>query len=95
LIQEVPKVDITLSPEMRRFVEGKIKSGRYASAAEAVNDLLSVAKAQEELTPDDIRELRAEIDIGLAEADRGDFVQFTAEDIIAEKRAALARRKGR
>ena len=88
-------MDITLTPEMKRFVEGKIKSGRYASAAEAVNDLLATARLQEELTPDDIRDLRAEIDVGLADADRGDFVNFTAEDIIAEGRASLARRKGR
>lgn len=88
-------MDVTLTPEMQRFVEGKIKSGRYASATEAVNDLLTAAKFQEELTPDDIRDLRVEIDVGLADADRGDFVSFTAEDIIAEGRASLARRKGR
>jgi hypothetical protein len=53
------------------------------------------SRRRKQLTPQDIRELRAELDKGIAEADRGEFVQFTAEDIIAEGLAAAERRKPR
>jgi predicted transcriptional regulator len=42
-----------------------------------------------------LNELRAEIDVGLAEADRGEFVEFTADDVIAERRAALASKQSK
>jgi predicted transcriptional regulator len=44
----------------------------------------------EEFTPEDIAELREEIDAGLADADNGNFADFSAENVIAERRAALA-----
>ena len=40
-------------------------------------------------------ELRALVDVGLSEADGGEFVEFTAEYVIAERRVAcLARQQG-
>ena len=41
-------------------------------------------------TPAEVAELRAEVKVGLVELDRGEFAEFTAEDIIAEGLAALA-----
>ena len=84
---------VSLNPDVQKFVEQKVKAGRYASAEEAVNSLLSMVKAQEQLTPRDIEELRAEIDRGVADIEAGRFVEFTAEDVIAERRAAMAKRK--
>jgi antitoxin ParD1/3/4 len=78
-------VKITLHPRLQRFIDEKVRCGRYASVEEAVNDLLEQVRAQEKL---DIKELQAEMDIGLAEADRGEFVEFTAEDVIAAQRKA-------
>jgi hypothetical protein len=42
---------------------------------------------EEELTNEDIAELRAEIDEGIADLDAGRFSDFTAESVIAEMRA--------
>lgn len=83
-------MNVSLKPEVQEFVEEKVRRGQYALPEEAVNALLSHARAQEELTADDLTELRAEIDIGLAEVDRGEFAEFTAEDVIAERRAAMS-----
>lgn len=44
------------------------------------------------MTRQELEELLAEIDIGLREADRGEFVEFTAEDVIRAGLAALAAR---
>jgi antitoxin ParD1/3/4 len=86
-------VTVVLSGEAQRFVEEKVRAGQYDSAEQAVNALIGLAQEQERLTPDDIAELRDEIDVGLHEAERGDFVQFTAEDIIAEGHKALSARR--
>ena len=84
---------VVLRNEAQRFVEEKVRSGQYASAEEAVNALLALVQEQERWTADDVAELRDEIDVGLREADRGEFVQFTAEDVIAEGHAALSARR--
>ena len=86
---------VSLSAAAKTFVDEKVRAGQFASAEEAVNGLLSVVQEQERLTPADIEELRAEVDIGIADADDGRFVQFTAEDVIRQGRAALAARKRR
>jgi antitoxin ParD1/3/4 len=86
---------VSLTPEIEKFVAEKVRTGQFRSADDAVNALLAMSMAQEQLTPDEVAELRAELDPAIAEADRGEFVEFTAEQIIAEGRAAMAaKRKG-
>jgi antitoxin ParD1/3/4 len=82
---------LSLTPEVQAFVAEKVRSGQYRSAEEAVNALLAMAMEQERLTPEDVADLRAQLDPAIAEADRGEFVEFTAGDVIAERRA---KRKG-
>jgi len=86
-------MQVTLKPDLQQFVEEKVRVGEYASPEEAVNALLSQARELEQITPDDLIELRSLVDVGLAEADRGEFVEFTAEDVIAERRAAMSAKK--
>jgi len=86
-------MNVSLRPHVQKFVEEKISSGQYATPEDVVNSLLWQVHEQETLTPEDIQQLRDELDVGIAEADRGEFVQFTAEDIIAERHAASAARK--
>ena len=85
---------ISLTPEIQQFVAEKVRSGQYKSADEAVNALLAMTMSQERLTPEDVAHLRRELDPAIAEADRGEFANFTAEEVIAERRAARAARKG-
>ena len=83
-------MNVSLSPDIQKFVDQKVQRGEYDSPEEAVNHILSLVKSQEELTPEELADLRAEVDVGLAEADRGEFAEFTAEDVIAERHAARA-----
>ncbi len=84
---------IVLSEEAARLVDERVRSGRFPSAAAAVDAAVARLQSDGGATSDD--ELRALVDVGLAEADRGEFVEFTAEQVIAERRAALAARRGR
>jgi antitoxin ParD1/3/4 len=94
LATEIDLMNVTLHPDIEKFVADKVRTGQFSSAEQAVNELLSQLREQDELGPEDLAELRAEVDLGIAEADRGEFVEFTAEEVIAERRAVLAARRG-
>ncbi|MGA2439352.1 MAG: type II toxin-antitoxin system ParD family antitoxin [Tepidisphaeraceae bacterium] len=80
-------MNVSLKPDVQKYVEEKVKTGQYASPEEAVNNLLQQSRQREELTVDDIEELRREIDVGINEADNGQFADFDAEDVIAQRHA--------
>ena len=87
------RVGLLSLPELEKYVTEKVKSGAYPSASAAVNDVLAAAKAQEELTPDDVAELRAMIVIGAEQADRGDVAPWNADTFKQRLREQLARMK--
>ena len=84
---------IELSTDAARIIDEQVRAGRFSSPAEAVD--AAVGRLQAEDDACEIEELRALVDVGLAELDRGELVEFNAEDIIAEQRAAWDRRHGR
>ena len=89
-------MNVTLTPEVQKFVEEQVKAGRYDSAEAVIAAAVARLQTEEELSSRDVRELREELDVGTTEADRGEFTDFTAEEIIAERRAARSgKRQGR
>lgn len=81
---------ITLKPEVQRMIDEKVRAGHYPSADSLVESAV-LNLLQDEA--DEIEELRRELEPALEQAKRGQFVQFTAEDIIAQGRAELERRQ--
>ncbi|MDB5356325.1 MAG: addiction module antidote protein family [Phycisphaerales bacterium] len=77
-------MDITLNPEMQRFVAEKVQAGQYASASDLVNDALAVLRDEEELTPEDIEELRRDVKIGIEEHRRGESTPLDMDAIKAQ-----------
>jgi antitoxin ParD1/3/4 len=84
---------VSLSPELKKFVDSKVQAGQYASAAAMVRSALEVLRAQESLTPEDVTDLRREAMIGAEQLDRGETALFTAKDIQALGRKILAARQ--
>ena len=92
---------ISLRPDLEKFVEEKVRAGDYADADALVNDAVAMLREQElptedELSPEDqkkLADLRRELNIGIEQAERGEFVEFTAEDIKRAGRAELERRR--
>jgi antitoxin ParD1/3/4 len=82
-------MNISLDPEIQRYLEAQVKAGRYGSVDEAVNSLLATAKLEEELTPQDVQELRAEIAAGLDELDRGEVGEWDPADLKRRVRARI------
>ena len=71
-------------PEFERFVEEQVRSGRFKSPQEVIQGALTLLKAHEALSPDELASLRSEIAIGVAEADRGDVEPWDPDEIEAE-----------
>jgi antitoxin ParD1/3/4 len=80
-------MNVSLKPDVQKYVEEKVRTGQYASPEEAVNHLLQQSRQREELTADDIEELRREIDVGINDADNGRFSDFDAQSVIAQRHA--------
>ncbi len=81
---------ISFKDEDQRFLEEVVKSGRFFSESEVIAEALSEFKVREAIRRDKVAELRAKVQVGIEQADRGEFVEFTAEDVISEGRKRLA-----
>lgn len=86
-------LNITLPPELERFVEEKVKTGQYPSATHVVSGALQALKTHERLTKADITELREEIAVGLNQLDRGESAPWNAKAMKARLRQELKRKK--
>src|SRR2546423_15035710 len=84
-------MNVSLKPELARFIDDQVKLGKYDSAEDVINAAVARLQTDRELSEQDINELRTHLDGAIAEADRREFIEFTAEDVIAERRAIRAR----
>jgi antitoxin ParD1/3/4 len=87
LLLEGPAVNISLTPELERLVDNKVKSGRYATASEVIREGLRLLEEHEQLKEQRLAELRRKIDRGLEQLDQGLGISGT------EARERLRRRK--
>ena len=84
-------MDVALAPELERFVQEQVRSGAYPTANAVISRALALLREQTE----DLEDLRREAMVGVEQADRGEFVEFTAKDIQTEGRRVLAARHAR
>jgi antitoxin ParD1/3/4 len=76
---------LTLGEHWEKFVKREIASGRYASASEVVRAALRELEERNKR----LQALRDHLDEGVRQAKRGDFKDFTVDDVVerAKKRA--------
>lgn len=78
-------MNISMTPELERFVQAKVQSGMYLSASEVVRDALRLLAEQDEIRQKRIEALNREIQIGLDQAARGEFVSAEESEEEMEK----------
>lgn len=91
-------MNINLSPELERFVREQVSVGNYADESAVVEAALLVHRLDHAGIPD-VRggvpwtpeTLRAAIQVGVDQADRGEFVEFDADSVMRRVRATLER----
>ena len=86
-------MNISLTKELESLVQEKVKSGLYHYASEVIREALRLLKEHDQLRQIRLEELRKEIAIGIAEADRGEVGVWDPEAIKAEGRARREARK--
>lgn len=79
-------MNVSLTPELEKFVNAKVKGGRYNSASEVVREALRLLEEHEKARAAQLGEFNKELGRRMAALDRGERVQ------AGEARAALKRK---
>ena len=88
----IERVTITIPSEMVTTLKAAVEGGEYASTSEVVREALRDWKAKRETQLQDLTDLKADIDKGLADVAAGRITDFSADRIIARGRTLLAAR---
>jgi antitoxin ParD1/3/4 len=90
-----PPMNVSLTPELERLVQDKVRSGRYLSASEVVREALRLLEDQDRLREMRLEELRREIAIGLEQAERKEVAPLDMEEIKAKSRKRMVDKKSK
>ena len=71
-------MNVSLTPELEKLVQEKVKSGRYLSASEVVREALRLLQEQDQLRELRLEELRKFVAVGIEQADRGRWPRSTS-----------------
>jgi antitoxin ParD1/3/4 len=85
-------LNISLTPQLEEMIRAQVDSGKFNSASEVVREALRMMQEREA----NLERMRAEIQIGLDQLERGEAVEFT-EDTLERlmKEAAENSRQGK
>ena len=85
-------MNVPLSPQLEEIVQSKVASGVYGSASEVISDALWLLEERDRIHEMRLKQLRADISVGLEQATQGHLVAFDAESIKCEGRKRLPQR---
>lgn len=87
-------MNVSLTPELEKFIADRVKSGMYHSASEVVREALRLLREQDELKRRRVIALREAIGRGLDQLDRGEAI--AGEQVLKElKQRSAVRRRAR
>ena len=75
---------ISLTAELEQIVRQKVASGLYNNASEVVREALRQMAKNEELERLKLDRLREAVRVGAEQAERGQFVSQSVEEVVAE-----------
>ena len=79
----MPTMNVNLTREMTEFVASELASGDYASASELVREALRSLRRDREFENQKLEILRRKLDLGIAQAERGEFSSRSVMEIAA------------
>ena len=74
MAQKQSTTNVSLTPHWRRFVQRKIKSGRYRSASEIVREGLRLIEEREREREEELAGIRQAVEVGWEQSQRGQTV---------------------
>jgi len=86
-------MNVLLPSELERLVTDKVQSGTYNTASEVVCDALRLMQERDEAAK--IQALRQDIQVAIDQIARGEFTEYTIENIhlLEEKVKARGRKR--
>ncbi len=75
-------MNVSLTPELEKFVQQKVKTGRYLSASEVILEALRLLKERDIQRQMRLEKLRREVTVGIEQSNRGET--FDGEEVVAE-----------
>lgn len=67
-------MNVSLTPELEKMIDARVKSGRYTSASEVIREALRLLDRFDEAQRQGLVDLNRKIDEGLAQAERGEVI---------------------
>jgi antitoxin ParD1/3/4 len=75
-------MNVSLTPELEKFVRQKVKTGRYLSVSEVIREALRLLEERDIQRQMRLEKLRQEVAVGIEQSDRGEI--FDGEEVVAE-----------
>jgi len=88
-------LNVSLTPELEKFVASRVKSGRYQTASEVVREALRLLESHEQEKALAYRELKRELQSAAAEAEAQGAKFYSGEEVFGELRRRSAERRKR
>jgi antitoxin ParD1/3/4 len=79
-------MNVVLTPQLEAMIRERVESGRYASAADVVEEALRLLDERDRL-----EHLRSLLAVGLDQARRGETVEYTPELLEEIRQRAIER----
>jgi antitoxin ParD1/3/4 len=86
-------VNVSLTPELEKFIDDRVASGQYRSASEVVRESLRLLQEREQRREAKLVALRAAIDEGIASLDRGEGISGDEALVYLRRRRATLNRQ--
>jgi antitoxin ParD1/3/4 len=83
-------LNVSLTPELEEFVQQRVATGRYQTASEVVREGLRLLEHEERTRETAFAALKAKLQRGAAQADRGEFVD--PDEVLKKIDARKSRR---
>ena len=90
-IHEEPRVNVTLTPELEKFIKDKVASGRYASHSEVVCAALKLLEWEELSRKEQLEEFNRELKARIDSLDRGEGI--SSEEALRHFKERSAQRR--
>jgi antitoxin ParD1/3/4 len=74
ILDQEAAMNVSLTPELEKFVSAKVDSGRYTSASEVVREALRLLEEKDLTRDQQLEAFNAELARRLAALDRGEYV---------------------
>jgi antitoxin ParD1/3/4 len=86
-------MNVSLTPELEKFVNTKVQTGRYNSASEVVREALRLLEEHERARASQLSEFNKELGRRLAALDRGEHVDPAAARARYRQKSEQRRKK--